>query len=142
MKYSEQLLTPEWKEKRLRILKRDNYSCNKCGSNSNLQVHHELYERGKMAWQIDDKYLITVCKPCHEEIHSKRHISTFYKQNKKAKQKKINKPSKWRSNLNEKELKIQKLYDDRRKKLKLANLPEPKTYKRLVNPIIKKKRKK
>jgi len=142
MKYLEQLLTPKWKEKRLIILKRDNYSCTKCGSKSQLQVHHKLYKRGQMAWQANNKDLTTLCKPCHDEIHKSRHISTFYEQPNRKKTKKKSKQSKLRSNLSEKELKIQKLYDDRRNKIKDANLPEPKTYKRLVNPIIKKNRKK
>ena len=31
MNYQEQLLTPEWKEKRKEILKRDGYKCTSCG---------------------------------------------------------------------------------------------------------------
>lgn len=140
MKYSQQLLTPEWKEKRLLILKRDKYCCRKCGTSKNLQVHHELYERGKMAWQIENKYLITVCKPCHDEIHATRHISTFYSQHKKLKKKKVSGRDKLYASLGEKDIKVQKLYDDRKKKLKDAKMPPPNSYKRLVNPTVKKKK--
>ena len=140
MKYSEQLLTPEWKEKRLIILKRDNYSCTKCGSKNHLQVHHKLYKRGLMAWQANNRDLTTLCKPCHDDIHKNRHISTFYEQPNRKKIKKKSKQSKLRSNLSEKELKIQKLYDERNKKIKQANLPEPKSYKRPTNPIIRKRK--
>lgn len=138
MKYSEQLLTPEWKEKRLIILKRDKYSCVKCGSSHNLQVHHKLYERGKMAWQAENKNLITVCKPCHEEIHKNRHISTFYKQPKKNKKKANPAKKKKTYGLSEKDLKLQRMYDERARKIKEANLPEPKQYERLKNPKRKK----
>jgi len=68
--YKEQLLTPEWKARRLQILERDNYTCKKCGNKTRLQIHHKKYIKGKMAWESPDKHLITLCRPCHQKEHN------------------------------------------------------------------------
>ncbi len=62
----------EWKEFRLRILKRDNYICYNCKqrkSERELQVHHKQYINGKKIWEYADDDVITLCKKCHAEIH-------------------------------------------------------------------------
>jgi len=93
MEYKLQLQTQEWKLKRYSILQRDNFKCKKCGSKEKLHVHHKLYEKGLMAWEAQNKNLITLCSLCHEAEHEKRHISTFFKNKsnsiKKTKQEKI-----------------------------------------------------
>lgn len=39
--YSEKLLDPRWQKKRLEILARDNWTCQRCGAvNCELHVHH------------------------------------------------------------------------------------------------------
>jgi len=57
------LHTPEWDIIRKRILKRDRYTCQKCGVKKKLDVHH------KKPWRIgkddNDKYLISLCRKCH-----------------------------------------------------------------------------
>lgn len=57
-----------WKETSAMILKRDNYSCVKCGSKKRLQVHHKTYEH-----HLDEKNnlqdLITLCHKCHKKEH-------------------------------------------------------------------------
>lgn len=76
--YGQLLLRPEWKRKRLRILARDNYTCQFCGATdrSKLQVHHRQYhyvvrlDTFRMPWQYPDKCLITICKSCHDKGHS------------------------------------------------------------------------
>ena len=63
-----------WKEKRLRILQRDNYRCAHCGNQKDekdLQVHHLEYVDGNKVWECPDDYLITLCKRCHAEQHGK-----------------------------------------------------------------------
>lgn len=35
-----------------------------------LHVHHKCYIKGHKLWEYDDKYLITLCKKCHQTIHS------------------------------------------------------------------------
>ena len=70
---SEQYKNPKWKEVRERVLRRDKNECQKCGKiNSELHVHHLKYEKEKFIWEIDLKFLLTLCKMCHEEIHNRK----------------------------------------------------------------------
>jgi phage terminase large subunit GpA-like protein len=89
MNYKEQLLSSEWKDKRIIILQRDNFECRTCGSNKKLQVHHKSYTKSKMAWEYKNSNLITLCESCHIKIHKKRSISSFFGIQKNCK--KINK---------------------------------------------------
>jgi len=67
MPYEEYLKTPEWLVTRKRILKRDNYQCQKChATNVLFNVHHYTYER--LGCEEDDD-LVTLCEYCHEELH-------------------------------------------------------------------------
>ena len=67
--YSEQLKDPRWQKKRLEILSRDLFACQKCGdTESQLHVHHKRYIKGHDPWQYDDFDLITLCILCHKEI--------------------------------------------------------------------------
>jgi hypothetical protein len=59
---------PRWQRTRLRIFERDNWQCRKCGSTqSNLQVHHKKYE-SQVPWETADRYLVTLCRTCHERV--------------------------------------------------------------------------
>lgn len=53
------------------VLKRDNYTCQICGSQKHLQTHHLI----KWSDNIQLRYSVnngqTVCKYCHSEIHGK-----------------------------------------------------------------------
>ena len=69
MNYSEQLKSPLWQRKRLKIMERDNFTCQNCFSTQNqLQVHHKYYIKDKKAWEYYDESLITLCSQCHEDI--------------------------------------------------------------------------
>jgi 5-methylcytosine-specific restriction endonuclease McrA len=50
-----------------RVLERDGWRCQKCGSLEKLQVHHKI----KRSQQGDDSLanLVTLCAPCHMEEH-------------------------------------------------------------------------
>ena len=51
------------------ILHRDNYACQCCGAkNTRLEVHHITY-RSKGGTD-DEKNLITLCKKCHDAVHT------------------------------------------------------------------------
>ena len=66
-KYSEKLKDPRWQKKRLKILERDDFTCQKChDSESTLHVHHLRYFPEKDPWDYDDNILITLCEDCHE----------------------------------------------------------------------------
>jgi 5-methylcytosine-specific restriction endonuclease McrA len=58
---------------RMKIMERDNWRCQFCGTRSNLQVHHIIYR--SHGGPDSENNLITACVTCHEEIHlCKRHL--------------------------------------------------------------------
>ena len=73
-KYSEKLKDPRWQKKRLKILERDEWHCQKCfDDESTLVVHHRLYLPNAEPWDYPDELLITLCESCHEYEGSERH---------------------------------------------------------------------
>lgn len=78
-KYSDLLKNPLWAKKRKEILKRDGYKCRKCPETIRLHVHHKRYIIGKNPWEIQNRYLITLCFSCHQKEHENRHISSFFR---------------------------------------------------------------
>ncbi len=92
MTYAEQLLDPRWQKVRLRVMNRDKWKCRVCNDDrKQLQVHHLFY--CGMAWEIDTKWLVTVCDSCHKKLEDdkykhveytekdlKRLLKTHYKQ--------------------------------------------------------------
>ena len=68
-KYQAYLLSPEWKAKRKRILKRANNKCENCGSKEKLNVHHKTYKR---IFKERDSDLIVLCQnKCHRRAHKR-----------------------------------------------------------------------
>lgn len=66
--YIEKLRDPRWQKKRLEILERDEWACQKCfNTEKQLHVHHKIYFQDTEPWDIDCKYLVTLCESCHEE---------------------------------------------------------------------------
>jgi 5-methylcytosine-specific restriction endonuclease McrA len=70
MTYEEQLNHPDWIRKRNEIMARDNDMCKKCKSKDRLQVHHQWYIKGRMAWDYPGSFLITLCDKCHRKAHN------------------------------------------------------------------------
>jgi 5-methylcytosine-specific restriction endonuclease McrA len=71
MTYAEKLKDPRWQKKRLEIMQRDEFTCQKCGNKEQtLHIHHKTYEFGNDPWDYEDKNFITLCDYCHsnEEI--------------------------------------------------------------------------
>jgi hypothetical protein len=67
MNYSEKLADPRWQRKRLEIMNRDNWTCQRCGdATTQLEIHHVDYWEGKKPWEYPDDMLVTVCRPCHQ----------------------------------------------------------------------------
>ena len=64
----EYLKSEHWLETRMVILFTDNNTCQQCGSEENLHVHHITY-KNIGAEQAQD--LVTVCSSCHQAIHDK-----------------------------------------------------------------------
>lgn len=89
MKYEELLKDPRWQRKRLEIMQRDNFTCQKCGCNDKpLNVHHLYYNKNKKPWEYDNSSLITLCEDCHREKHN-IHVNTNNKMIKSAMGKKV-----------------------------------------------------
>ena len=65
--YKEYLQSEEWKRKRYVVLKRDNWRCVYCGAPA-TQVHHTRYARKNLGKE-PIKWLVSVCKSCHDSIH-------------------------------------------------------------------------
>ncbi|MEM1337294.1 MAG: HNH endonuclease [Bacteroidota bacterium] len=69
MNYSKKLKDPRWQKKRLKILERDNWTCQHCGdTETELQVHHWKYNGEP--WEANDSDLATLCKDCHGSVES------------------------------------------------------------------------
>ena len=74
--YWQKLQDPRWQRKRLEILNRAEFCCEGCGdSESQLQVHHGYYEKGKEPWEYEDDTLWCLCDKCHETAHRVRNIN-------------------------------------------------------------------
>lgn len=66
MDYKEYLRSERWYTKREQRKRLDNYTCQRCGSRYNLQVHHRTYKRRGFEAMED---LETLCKQCHRKEH-------------------------------------------------------------------------
>ena len=66
--YSRYLNSPEWRQKRELVLRRDNHTCQSCLSAVATQVHHRSYEFVDLAGNEPAFDLVAVCTPCHEKI--------------------------------------------------------------------------
>lgn len=71
MTYSTKLKDPRWQRARLNVLERDSFTCQKCfDKSSTLHVHHFVYQGEP--WEVDKKYLTTLCETCHQEEEENR----------------------------------------------------------------------
>jgi 5-methylcytosine-specific restriction endonuclease McrA len=61
------LKSDAWQRKRYVVLKRDNWTCLYCGARA-TQVHHKRYAK-KNIGKEPIKWLVSVCKSCHNKIH-------------------------------------------------------------------------
>jgi 5-methylcytosine-specific restriction endonuclease McrA len=66
--YNAYLNSPEWKAKRLMVLKRDNYLCQCCLNAYATQVHHKSYQFVDLKGNEPCFDLVAICVPCHEKI--------------------------------------------------------------------------
>lgn len=62
---------PNWNKQRKRALIRDEFTCQRCGTTENLQIHHKkAYKEFSGNWKEANKLnnLITLCGSCHSSI--------------------------------------------------------------------------
>jgi len=82
--YEHMLSNAKWHDMRLQVLKRDGYMCRSCGTTQMLQVHHRQYHRLKRngqflePWKYHARYLVTLCKKCHQAGHGQYKVPVFY----------------------------------------------------------------
>jgi len=70
MTYSQKLKDPRWQKRRLHILGKRDWKCERCqDEKTTLHVHHKKY-RGQ-PWDALDRDLEVLCEPCHSGTHSK-----------------------------------------------------------------------
>jgi hypothetical protein len=64
--YQSYLLTPQWRDKRRRVLERERYICQGCRERRAEEVHHLTYERVGRELLFD---LVALCSLCHRAAH-------------------------------------------------------------------------
>jgi predicted HNH restriction endonuclease len=64
--YQAYLNSPKWKNKRLKVLNRAKFKCEKCKKAQATQIHHKTY---KHIFNEPLSDLLAVCAPCHRKIH-------------------------------------------------------------------------
>ena len=57
----------DYGELRRRVMRRDGWRCQFCGSRQNLQVHHQQYR--SHSGEDTEANLITLCEKCHSLAH-------------------------------------------------------------------------
>lgn len=68
--WKDQYKHPEWQKKRLKALEAANFTCQCCDDReSQLQVHHKRYIKGRKVWDYDLSLLTVLCDNCHENAH-------------------------------------------------------------------------
>jgi hypothetical protein len=68
--YWEKLKDPRWQRKRLEVMERVNFTCQKCyREDQTLNVHHLYYMSKRDPWEYPNFALQCICEECHEEGH-------------------------------------------------------------------------
>ena len=65
----------EWQAKRLVILQRAKYQCEKCGANLKLDIHHLTY---KNLYHELPEDLVALCRECHKKADAIRSHTNWY----------------------------------------------------------------
>ena len=72
--------TPEYHEWRRKVYARDRWTCQNCGDKTrNLVAHHLKSFRDFPEFRFEVSNGITLCRPCHKQIHSEIGIDTQFK---------------------------------------------------------------
>lgn len=72
MSREDQYNHPNWQRLRHCIMYRDDYTCRLCGNkDEQLHVHHIQYKKGAFIWDVNPRFLSTICKSCHHKEHGR-----------------------------------------------------------------------
>ena len=67
--YKKYLLSDEWANLKIDLFNHRGKECEICGSNKNIEVHHNSY---KNIFKEEPEDLDILCRKCHTKKHSKR----------------------------------------------------------------------
>ena len=67
--YAMSLMRSEWKAFRQFIFVVRGDSCEICGKNKELQIHHKHYIKGRKPWEYLPDEVMVVCHTCHSKLH-------------------------------------------------------------------------
>jgi ATP-dependent DNA helicase RecQ len=59
-----------YKTLRQRILRRDGWRCQSCGTMANLEVHHQEFR--SHSGNDSEQNLVTLCSACHASVHGRK----------------------------------------------------------------------
>lgn len=68
------LKSESWWIKKVAVKGRDDYECQTCNSERNLEVHHITYE---LLGEENLDHLVTLCQPCHQALHDELGYSRY-----------------------------------------------------------------
>lgn len=73
--YNQYLESPVWKQLRLKVLRRDDFTCRGCGKEkAATQVHHLKYQNAEFYQSFGQEMmfdLVSICEACHTTIHGR-----------------------------------------------------------------------
>jgi len=71
--------SPYYKEWRIAVLKRDNYTCQKCNTKENIEAHHikPIVVFPELSYIVDNGE--TLCVKCHDKSHPALSENTYLK---------------------------------------------------------------
>lgn len=73
--YAQKLKDPRWQRKRLEIMERDKFACQRCQSTENtLNVHHRTYRKGAEPWDYENENFVTLCEGCHQDAEYQKNM--------------------------------------------------------------------
>lgn len=73
MTYADDLKHPLWQRRRLEVLQRADFVCQRCGAHDRqLHAHHKVYVRGRRLWDYLDDQLECLCEDCHTLAHEQK----------------------------------------------------------------------
>jgi hypothetical protein len=77
--YADKLRDPKWQKKRLEMLEKAGWKCERCGTNeSELHVHHKGYVKDREPWDYKDWVYVVVCDQCHKIEHERMQDATAF----------------------------------------------------------------
>ena len=77
MNYSEYIKSELWNTKRLEAFMRHGTSCELCGNDENIHVHHATYEN--LFNENAETDLVILCYDCHDNVHVGRSTKVHFK---------------------------------------------------------------